>query len=204
MKKIILAIETTTDICSVSLHKNKEVLDIKENSLRKHSTLLAPFTDEIFKNSKFNISSIDAIALSIGPGSYTGLRIGLSFAKGISFSLNKPIIPINTIESLNYDIDDFNYLVAIHAYKDYFFVQKYKEGKKNKLTTFETMDKIKNSNKNIYGYFPNHLDDALVNIKPCSVKVAKVAYHNYDKYISYDIKSIKPNYIKPIDFKTNN
>ena len=98
MKKIILAIETSTDICSVSLHKNGELLDIKENSLRKHSTLLASFVDEIFKNSKVKISSIDGIALSIGPGSYTGLRIGLSFAKGVSFSLNKPIIPINTIQ----------------------------------------------------------------------------------------------------------
>ena len=204
MKKIILAIETTTDICSVSLYQNEELLGIKENSLRKHSILLAPFVDEIFKNSNLKISSIDAIALSIGPGSYTGLRIGLSFAKGVAFSTNKPIIPINTIESLNYEIDDLNYLVVIHAYKDYFFVQEYKEGKKNKDIRFETMNEIKSSNKNIYGYFPNNLDEVLIEIKPSSSKIAKVAYNYYDEYISYDIKSIKPNYIKPINFKTKN
>ena len=56
----------------------------------------------------------------------------------------------------------------------------------------------------LFFYLNVLFNDALVNIKPCSAKIAKVAYNNYDKYISYDIKSIKPNYIKPIDFKTNN
>ena len=72
------------------------------------------------------IKKIDLIAISIGPGSYTGLRIGLSFAKGLAFSINKPIIPIDTIESLNDEINDSDYIVAIHAYSDYYFIQEYK------------------------------------------------------------------------------
>ena len=79
MNKIILSIETSTDICSVSLFKDTELLSIKEDNNRQHSSLLASFVDEIFNKVNFEINRIDAIALSIGPGSYTGLRIGLSF-----------------------------------------------------------------------------------------------------------------------------
>ena len=115
MNKSILSIETSTNICSVSLFKDSKLLALKEDSNRKHSSLLASFTDDIFKEADFNINSIDAIALSIGPGSYTGLRIGLSFTKGLAFSLKKPIIPIDTIESLSEEIKDQNYIIAINA-----------------------------------------------------------------------------------------
>ena len=123
MIKIIISYETTSDICSVALFCNKKLVEIKEDSNRNHSSLLGSFTDEIFKNTDLSINSLDAIALSVGPGSYTGLRIGCSFAKGLAFSLSKPIIPINTIESLNYSINDSNYFIIVHAYKNYFFIQ---------------------------------------------------------------------------------
>ena len=106
MSKIILSIETSTNICSVSLFKSNELLCLKEDTNREHSSLLAPFVQQIFNEVNFEINLIDAIALSIGPGSYTGLRIGLSFTKGIAFSLNKPIIPVDTIESLKAKIQD--------------------------------------------------------------------------------------------------
>ena len=88
MNKTILSIETSTNICSVSLFKNQKLLCLKEDLNKQHSALLGLFVDQIFKEVKIDISEIDAIALSIGPGSYTGLRIGLSFAKGMAFSLN--------------------------------------------------------------------------------------------------------------------
>ena len=123
MNKNILSIETTSNICSVALFSNNTLLSIKVDFNRNHSSLLAIFVDEIFKDSELSLNLLDAIALSIGPGSYTGLRIGCSFAKGIAFSLSKPIIPINTLESLNYSIQDSNYFIVSSAYKDYFFIQ---------------------------------------------------------------------------------
>ena len=119
MNKNILSIETTTNICSVSLFNHTELIAIKEDSNRNHSSLLGKFVNDIFQNSDMDINCVDAIALSIGPGSYTGLRIGLSFAKGMAFSLNKPIIPIDTIESLNYSIQnkDINYFVVAEDIK---------------------------------------------------------------------------------------
>ena len=202
MSKTILSIETSTNICSISLFKNKKLISIKEDMDRNHASLLAPFVKDVFDESNIKISDIDAIALSIGPGSYTGLRIGLSFAKGIAFSLNKPIIPVNTIESLNYSIKDSNYFIIIHAYKDFFYIQEYRNGKKFKDTLFEKISFI-GDDSIIYGYTNNDFKKNIITIKPSSKNIANIAYTCYDDYICKNIKLIKPNYIKPIQFKKN-
>jgi len=198
MNKTILSIETSTNICSVSLFKDNKLILLKEDSNRKHSSLLASFVDEIFQETDFNINSIDAIALSIGPGSYTGLRIGLSFTKGLAFAIKKPIIPIDTIESLEEEIDDSNYMIAINAYSNYFFIQKYKDNARFGNPFFDTFEKI-NYNNNIYGYGLKE-SNSCFNIAPSSIKIAHIAYKKYDKYKCDNIKLIKPNYIKPLQF----
>ena len=200
MNKKILAIETTTNICSVSLYIENELVSIRENDNREHSTFLGKFIDEIFKSQKIRLSDIDAIALSIGPGSYTGLRIGLSMAKGLAYSLEKPIIPINTIESINHLVNDENYFIVVPAYKDFYFIQEYKKSNKINDIQFNTIDSI-SIKKTIYGYSINKDDLKINTILPCSKNIAEVAYKNFDKYICYDIKKIKPNYVKPIKYK---
>ena len=165
-------------------------------------SLLALFVKEIFEDEKSSLNSLDAIALSIGPGSYTGLRIGLSFAKGIAFSLKKPIIPVDTMETLNNSIEDTDYFIVLSAYKDYFYIQEYRNRKKYKSTIFDKIDKIKNT-KTVYGYDSNKIGKNIIEVLPSSMKVANIAYHNYDNYICSNIKSINPNYIKPIQFKKN-
>ncbi|MBU2922434.1 tRNA (adenosine(37)-N6)-threonylcarbamoyltransferase complex dimerization subunit type 1 TsaB [Winogradskyella psychrotolerans] len=99
---LVLNIETATTNCSVSLSKDGETLVLKEdNSLGySHAETLHLFIDEVFKTAKIKPSEIDAVAVSKGPGSYTGLRIGVSSAKGLCFALNKPLIAISTLESL--------------------------------------------------------------------------------------------------------
>jgi len=99
---LVLNIETTTTNCSVSLSKDGEILVLKEdNSLGySHAETLHVFIDEAFKKAKIEPLEIDAVAVSKGPGSYTGLRIGVSSAKGLCFALNKPLISIDTLESL--------------------------------------------------------------------------------------------------------
>ena len=200
MDKKILAIETTTNICSVSLYAENELVSIREDDNRKHSTLLGKFIDEIFNSQKIRLTDIDAIALSIGPGSYTGLRIGLSMAKGLAYSLEKPIIPIDTIESINHLVDDENYFIVVPAYKDFYFIQEYKQRNKINNIQFNSIDSI-NINENIYGYSINKDDLKINTILPSSKNIAKVAFKNFDKYICYDIKTIKPNYVKPIKYK---
>jgi tRNA threonylcarbamoyladenosine biosynthesis protein TsaB len=97
---IILGIETGGDNCSVALSKGDEIAAIKESDGREHSKYLSVFIDEIFKDSGLSYRDIDAVAVSKGPGSYTGLRIGVATAKGICYGAGKPLIAINSLLSL--------------------------------------------------------------------------------------------------------
>lgn len=98
----ILNIETATTNCSVSLSKEGEILVLKEdyNTNYSHAESLHMFIEEVIIASKIKPSQIDAIAVSKGPGSYTGLRIGVSAAKGLCYALNKPLISVATLQSL--------------------------------------------------------------------------------------------------------
>ena len=98
----ILNIETATTNCSVSLSFDGEILAIREdyNDKYSHSERLHTYIDEVLKESKIRSNELSAIAVSKGPGSYTGLRIGVSTAKGLCFALDKPLISIPTLESL--------------------------------------------------------------------------------------------------------
>jgi len=98
---LILNIETATKICSVALAKDGKVIASKETSEgNSHSTLLAPFIKEIMDNSDYSFDNLDGIAVSMGPGSYTGLRIGVSTAKGLCFGLDIPLIAVSTLEAM--------------------------------------------------------------------------------------------------------
>ncbi|WP_346862535.1 tRNA (adenosine(37)-N6)-threonylcarbamoyltransferase complex dimerization subunit type 1 TsaB [uncultured Draconibacterium sp.] len=96
---IILNIETSTEVCSVTIAENGKTLFQKEsNDGLRHSELLTVFIQDLFKENNFEISKLDAVAVSKGPGSYTGLRIGVSVAKGLCYGLNIPLIGIGSIE----------------------------------------------------------------------------------------------------------
>lgn len=96
---LILNIETATTVCSVSLAKDGKLLSLKEqNGDYSHAENLTVFIEDVLKQAKTNISEIDAIAVSKGPGSYTGLRIGVSTAKGLCYSLEKPLIAVDTLK----------------------------------------------------------------------------------------------------------
>jgi tRNA threonylcarbamoyladenosine biosynthesis protein TsaB len=103
---IILNIETATKNCSVSLAKDGITLAIKElnNGNYSHAEVLHPFIVAVLKEAKISYQQINAVAVSKGPGSYTGLRIGVSTAKGLGFSLDKPLISIDTLHSLSHSI----------------------------------------------------------------------------------------------------
>ncbi len=95
----ILNIETSTDVCSVALTSEGQVLEHRENyEGQTHATLLSQYVKEMLDYARSREMKLDAIAVSIGPGSYTGLRIGLSEAKGLAFGLGVPLIGINTLK----------------------------------------------------------------------------------------------------------
>lgn len=99
---LILNIETASKNCSVSISKNGSIIALKEinEGGYTHAENLHPFIEEVLKISNLTINTIDAVAVSKGPGSYTGLRIGVSAAKGICFAIDKPLISIETLKVL--------------------------------------------------------------------------------------------------------
>lgn len=100
-KPLILALETALDVCSVVLARGEEILAFREEKGSNiHSVKLTVFIEEVFKESKFGRKDLEAVCVSMGPGSYTGLRIGVSAAKAISYALDIPLIAVNTLEAL--------------------------------------------------------------------------------------------------------
>lgn len=98
---LILHIETGTDVCSVALSEDNRVISLRESgSERDHATKLGIYIDEVLCESKYTTDKLDAISVGMGPGSYTGLRIGVSMAKGLCYALNIPLIGINSLESM--------------------------------------------------------------------------------------------------------
>lgn len=97
----ILSIETSTPICSVAVHANGELsslLELEEPSV--HAEKLVILIDQVVESAGLQLHELDAIAVSAGPGSYTGLRIGVSTAKGLALGLDKPLIGVDTLQAI--------------------------------------------------------------------------------------------------------
>jgi tRNA threonylcarbamoyladenosine biosynthesis protein TsaB len=102
----ILGIDTSTKYCNIGLIEDEEVLiNYTMNGLRKkHSSILMPAIKDLFKIMDLKIEEIHGVAVSIGPGSFTGLRIGLSVAKGLSYACSLPLLGIPTLEAMAFSL----------------------------------------------------------------------------------------------------
>ncbi len=101
----ILCIETSTTVCSVCVTADEKVIYFREiNNGFSHAENLHGFIEEVLKESNLTFSQLSAVAVSKGPGSYTGLRIGVSAAKGLCYALNIPLISIDTLQSMTWAV----------------------------------------------------------------------------------------------------
>lgn len=97
----ILGLETSTKICSVAISDGNKLLALKEEGGEySHSEKLTVFIQDVLKEAGLELKNVDAVAVSKGPGSYTGLRIGVSVAKGLCYALNKPLIAVDTLQAM--------------------------------------------------------------------------------------------------------
>lgn len=97
----ILIIETSTEVCSIALSKDGKLMDMIESSEgQNHARLVTVFAENLLFRNKIKTGELDAVAVSRGPGSYTGLRIGVSTAKGICYAGRIPLIAVGTLEAM--------------------------------------------------------------------------------------------------------
>ena len=113
----ILLIETSTALCSVALAQDGKITSYRESSAPKaHASLTAVFIQEMLAEHSLTLADCDAICVSKGPGSYTGLRVGVSTAKGLCFGSGKPLLAVGTLDTLVAQVEtqeDFRYIIPM-------------------------------------------------------------------------------------------
>ena len=109
----ILALDSSGIVASVAIVEDNTLLaEYTVNYKKTHSQTLLPMLDEVAKMTELDLSTIDAIAVAAGPGSFTGLRIGSATAKGLGLALQKPLVAVPTVEALSYNLYDTNGLIC--------------------------------------------------------------------------------------------
>lgn len=113
----ILLIETSTALCSVALAQDGAITSYRESSAPKaHASLTAVFIQEMLAERGLTLADCDAICVSKGPGSYTGLRVGVSTAKGLCFGSGKPLLAVGTLDTLVAQVEtqeDYRYIIPM-------------------------------------------------------------------------------------------
>lgn len=217
----ILCIDTTTDVCSVALTQNGTVVaDIENNDKNTQAALLTTYIDKILKNANCSYKQLSAVALSSGPGSYTGLRIGASVAKGLCYALDIPLINTDTLTALTqqvaqlYNHPNAYYVPMIDARRQEVFAAVFD----NRLYTIQTpqaiilepttFDTLLNEKKVLfcgsgsvkYQLMLQHRNAQFVDTKNAYCKAINIALLSYQQYLKKDFSNTayyQPFYVKP-------
>ena len=211
--KKILAIETSGELCSVCLSMDKKIYDERNIHMKHvHSEKLVPMIDEMLKSNNLRPKNLDCVAVSVGPGSFTGLRIGLTVAKGIAFASNLPIVAVPTFDSLSLEIADYlpdNQIFAIinNANIDECYFGKYRNEFK-KITLLEKVQLLPKTDVDeklidcdvIFGSMLSQ--KGINNISsPRASSVAKWTYLFGEDLLTFDYDYLEPNYLKKFKVK---
>ena len=193
----ILAIESASTVCGAALFCDNKMVEIDEiTKPRIHGERLPVIIDNILKRFKVRVADLDGIAVSEGPGSYTGLRIGMSLAKGLAVSEGVPIIPVPTLEVMNKGISrEGVYWVLLHSHKDVVFAQHYDSGSPDSQIECE----MYNAKRYIHPVGFN-LDAVCKSEEyelapPSSKYVGELALQYFHKWAESNLNIITPNYV---------
>jgi tRNA threonylcarbamoyladenosine biosynthesis protein TsaB len=127
---LILAIDTCLAACQAALWRDGKIIaSVSEPMARGHQERLAPMVETIMGEARLPFTAVDRIAVTVGPGSFTGLRVGLAFAKGLALALDKPIVGIGTLEALAASTPETGLVIAIvDARRDQAYWQAFERG----------------------------------------------------------------------------
>ena len=210
----ILAIETSSNICGISLIENGNLIDsIDKDKSKQHAEVLPQLYQELQIKTNFSLSNIDALAVSIGPGSFTGLRIGLSFTKGLAFSKNLPIVPISTMMALAYNSRKFlPTLGIIHSHAKRVFYQKIRWANTVpcpdgdiKVAEWDKFIDYIDQTENIFQLNCGKLDKSsdFISTNLSSSSIGILANINYNELVIDQPYDLVPNYVSPFIVNKN-
>ena len=198
----IIAIETSTDICGISLVKDGTCLKkVEEQIPKKHAQQLPVFYEALMKFSNFNKLKVNAIAVSIGPGSFTGLRVGLGYAKGLAYAKSIPIIPVPTLYAIGINSKLIGeYSVLLYSHRDIVYLQDFKKNRAFSEPRAIQWEKIDHS-KQIFHYGCEKLikQENHQILLPSAQKVGELAAKYCEAWLVKDPYDLVPNYISPFE-----
>ena len=219
----LLCIETATTVCSVCVTADDKILAYKEiNNGFSHAENLHVFIQDVLKEANLSIKQINAVAISKGPGSYTGLRIGVSTAKGLCYALQIPLISIDTLQSMAYAVahdknEDALYCPMLDARRMEVYCAVYDKDLEiikpvNALVVDEKSIEMFNLNKPIYFFgdgmpkikklLQNNKNSFFIeDIVPSANNMATLAFIKFTKQQFEDVAYFEPFYLK--EFFTN-
>ena len=207
----ILGIESSSKECSVAITHDNKTHELSAPINNDSATSLPIITEELIKKLSLKFSDLDAIAISMGPGSFTGLRVALSYAKGLAIALDIPIIPISTFDVILFphmkDIKDNPITIIIHSHGNTVYHAKYIL-KKNDYTletdpqSLSIQELSKDNNGTVIYYGPEHLIEDINNLseniviaQPSVKDVLDIGESNFDLLKTKSINNLVPNYI---------
>lgn len=210
----ILNIETSTTNCSVSLFNDLELIDcIEENTQDySHSKSLHVFIDSVLKNSELKPKDLSAISVSKGPGSYTGLRIGVASAKGLCFALDIPLISIETLKILSENISNKGIVIPcldarrMEVYSAVFNNKNERirntraeilnEDSFNKYLSIDEVYFIGNANKKIKEIIAHKNARFIDDVLPSSRQMGALSFNKFKNNQFEDLNNFEPLYLK--------
>lgn len=207
MNKPILAIGTAGKLCSVSILLNQnDYITYNYNKNQVHSEKLIVMVDSVLRETKLKLTDLDAIAVSIGPGSFTGLRIGLSAAKGLALGAGLPLIPVNEFDAMAVQVNSFlkpeaifNFAVKVNSDEVYFSKYKREVEYFKQLSEIEVIKVTEISNRVLSDevIFGNIKYPSISPINGVSSEFIAIWASLFGKdFVTYNFDYLEPNYIK--------
>ena len=204
----ILGIETSVKQSSAAIVVENDSYEVFSDTKEDAAKSLPFIVENVLNKAQSSFNDIDGIAISMGPGSFTGLRVGLSYVKGLSLALDIPIVPISTFESMINIVKPNPGKVIqtiIHSHGNALYIAQYIS--KDKLYVLDSVPKIIDVNdleykKDMFIIYvgPNKIVDQLNikemnNIQLTALSIASLGYNNYDFLKTKSINNLAPNYI---------
>ncbi|MCF6270967.1 MAG: tRNA (adenosine(37)-N6)-threonylcarbamoyltransferase complex dimerization subunit type 1 TsaB [Melioribacteraceae bacterium] len=212
----ILSIETSDELCSTAIMLEEDSFaEINFQKKFVHSEKLMPMISDLLKNADLKLDDVKTLAVSMGPGSFTGLRIGLTIAKGLSVGNNLPIIPVPTFDALAFQLSSYlpmgtRFSIANNANINEIYFAKYivTENRFEVLNEATLKDKIQlpllqEDGDLLFGNYANRKKDFKTS-SPNAWAVAKWAYIFGKDLVTFDHDLLEPNYLKNFIVKEKN